>query len=151
MRFSWTFVSQLHLKVVFCKRISSNEGFLISTQWILSWLDNHHLIKNWWLSSKDIIMSTLIKSFDIFSLTRFSRYIVLLVCNSYWPLLWDTAEIWRILICTFLYPIHNTNCNSVKYWKNFLINIFSFMFLLDNHQLIIGWFLSVKTWNFEYW
>ena len=147
MRFSWTFVSQLRLKFVFCKRIWSNEAFLISTQWILSWQDNHRLIMKWWLSSKDIILSILIKSFDILSLTRFLRYAALLACNSYWPLLSDTAEIWRVLIRTFLYPIHNANCDSVKGCKNVLINIFSFVFLLDYHQLIIDWFLSVKTWN----
>ena len=70
LSFSWTFVSQLLIKF--------EEVFLISTQWMLSSLDNNHLIMKWWLSCKDIILSVLIKSFDIFSLTPFLRCIVLL-------------------------------------------------------------------------
>ena len=66
LSFSWTFISQSRLKFVFCKRIWSKDVFLISTQWIFSWLDNHRLIRNWWWSCKDIILSVLIKIFDIF-------------------------------------------------------------------------------------
>ena len=33
----------------------------------------------------------------------------------------------------------------------FVIHTYSFLFLLGNHELIIDLFLSVKTWNFEYW
>ena len=66
LSFSWTFISQSRLKFVFCKRIWSKDVFFISTQWIFSWLDNHRLIMNWWWSCKDIILSVLIKIFDIF-------------------------------------------------------------------------------------
>ena len=125
------------------------EVFLISTQWILSWLDNNHLIMNWRLSGKDVILSVLIKSFDVFSLTSFY---VMLCCS----LATAIDHSYKIHERTeeFLYGhiwILNTNCDSVKDCKHFLININNFVFLLENHQLIIDWFLSDKTWNFEYW
>ena len=131
---------------MFCKRIWSKEVFLISTQWILSWINNHHLILNWWLSCKDIIFSVLMKSFFLWL-----PFYVLLCCSlataidhSY-KIQERTEEFLHVHIW-----IHNTNCDSVKDCKHFLINIYSFTFLLDNHQLIINWW-SVKTWNFEYW
>ena len=120
--------------------------FLISTQWILSWLDNHHLIMNWRLSCKDMILSVMIKSIDIFPLTLFLRFIVLLICKKYWPLLQDT----RIIICTYMDTRYKL-WFSERLQAFFFINIYSFALLLDSHQLIIDCLFSVKTSNFEIW
>ena len=147
MSFSWTFVSQLRLKFVFCKRIWSKEVFLISTQWILSWLDNHHLIMNWWLSCKDIVLSVLIKSSDIFSLTAFLHHTVLSLQQLLTTLVRYRRELKNSYMIIYEYTIQ-----IMIQWKTaiiFLININSFVFLLDNHQLIIDWFFSVK--NMKLW
>ena len=50
--------------------------FLISTQWILSWLDNHQLIMNWWLSCKYMILSLFIdkKHWHFFFDSLFTLY-----------------------------------------------------------------------------
>ena len=105
LSFSWTFVSQL--------RIKFEEVFLISTQWMLSSLDNNHLIMKWWLSCKDIILSVLIKSFDIFFFD--SLFTLYCAADHSYKIQERTEE--------FLYVhiwIHNTNCDSVKDCKHFL-------------------------------
>ena len=136
---------------MFRKRIWSKEKCLKCFLSVLSeWLDNHHLIMNWWLSGKDIILSVLIKSFDIFFF--WTLFYVIFCCSlakaidHYYKIQERTKEFLYIHIW-----IHNPNCDSVKDCKHFLINIYGFVFLLDNHLLIIDWFLSVKIWNFEYW
>ena len=50
--------------------------FLISTQWILSWLDNYQLIMNWWLSCKNMILSLFIdkKHWNFFFDSLFTLY-----------------------------------------------------------------------------
>ena len=135
MSFSWTFVSQPRLKFEFCKHIWSKEVFLISTQWILSWLGNHHLIINCWLSSRDIILSVLIKSFD----SLFTLY-----CTAHLQQLLTTLIRYkRELKNSYMY-IYGYKIQTVIQWKTSsisLINIYSFVFLLDNHQLINDWFL----------
>ena len=59
----------------------------------------------------------------------------------------------RELKNSYMY-IYGYIMQTVIHWNTasiFVIHIYSFVFLLGNHELIIDWFLSVKTWNFEYW
>ena len=110
--------------------------FLISTQRIFSWLDNHQLIMKWSLCCKDTILSVLIKSIDIFSLTSF----YLILCCSLATVI-DHSYKTKERTEEFLYVhiwIQNTNCDLVKDYKHFCIKIYSFVLLLGNYQLIKG-------------
>ena len=123
------------------------EVFLISTQWILSWLDNNHLIMNWRLSGKYVILSLLIKTFFLW--LPFT-----LCCAAHLQQLLTTLIGYTRKLKNSYMDIYEYTIQTVIQWKTasiFFININNVVFLLENHQLIIDWFLSGKTWNFEYW